>query len=89
MSALTLYDCYLSWLGSKKPVPLQHLFDFPFANRDTYEDDSKVVNHLFFFIPDLSDEMPRCFFSFEENVFSKDEFGDLTLQRSSFHIFDS
>jgi hypothetical protein len=63
--------------------------NFPFSNRDTCEDDSKVINWLFYFVPDLSGTIPRCFFFFEENVFAKDELGDLILQNSSFHTFES
>ena len=88
MNELKLYSAYLSWLGSQEPVPLQHLFDFPFTNQDIYEDDSMVVNRLFYLVPDLSGPTPRCFFFFEKNVFSKDTLGDLTLQQSSFHTFD-
>lgn len=89
MSTLKLYACYLSWLGSTEPVSPQQLFEFPFSNTDIYEDDFKVVNRLFYFVPDLSGTTPRCFFFFEENCFSKDELGDLILQVSSFHTFDS
>ncbi|WP_217957586.1 hypothetical protein [Acutalibacter muris] len=88
MSALKFYGCYLSWLGASEPVPLQSLFDFPFTNRDIYEED-KVVNRLFYLVPDLSGTVPRCFFFFEENVFSKDKVGDLLLQTSAFHTFES
>ena len=89
MSALKLYDCYLSWLGSTEPVSSQQLFEFPFTNTDIYEDDFKVVNRLFYFVPDLSGATPRCFFFFEENVFSKNELGHLILLTSSFHTFES
>ncbi len=89
MSRPDIYERYLSWLGGREPVPPQSLCDFPFSNTDTYEDESKVVNRLFYFVPDLSDTCPRCFFFFEENVFSKDALGDLVLQSSSFHTFDS
>jgi len=89
MSESAIYQRYLSWLGHHAPVSFQNLFDFPFINRDIYEDDFKVVNRLFYFVPDLSGATPRCFFFFEENCFSKDELGDLVLQASSFHTFES
>lgn len=89
VSESALYRVYLDWLGHNVPASLQNLFDFPFINRDIYEDDSNVVNRLFYFVPDLSGATPRCFFFFEENCFSKDELGDLILLSSSFHTFES
>nr|WP_290461545.1 hypothetical protein [Acutalibacter muris] len=47
------------------------------------------MNRLFYLVPDLSGTVPRCFFFFEENVFSKDKVGDLLLQTSAFHTFES
>ncbi len=89
MSALDIYQAYIAWLGGGKPVPLQRLLDCPFANKDIFEDESKLVNYLFYFVPDISGPVPRCFFFFEENTFLKDEVGDLVLLHSSYRLFDS
>lgn len=88
MSKLDLYQSYLSWLGHKGSVSLQHLFDFPLTTKEDYEDDSKVVNHIIYFVPDLSGSVPRGFFFLEENVFTKDDLGELVLQSSSFSLFE-
>ena len=88
MSELDLYKTYLSWLGRKKPVQPQHMFDFPLLNRDVYEDGSEVLNHIIYFVPDLTGSVPRGFFFLEENIFTKDSLGELIFQSSSFRLFE-
>ncbi|MCI9225356.1 MAG: hypothetical protein HFE91_07795 [Acutalibacter sp.] len=87
MSELELYRAYLTWLGGSEPLPPWRMFDFPLSNSDIHEDDSRVVNRLVYLVPDLSGRAPRCFFFFEENVFSKDRLGDLVLERPSLRTF--
>ena len=88
MSEFALYSAYLSWLGHNGAVSLKHLFDFPLTTKEDYEDDSKVVNHIIYFVPDLSGSVPRGFFFLEEDIFAKDGFGELVLQSVSFQLFE-
>ncbi|WP_217959994.1 hypothetical protein [Acutalibacter muris] len=86
MTAEQVYSAYLLWLGETPPKLLQQIFDFPAANCDIFEDEHSVVNRLFFLIPHTIDGELRCFSFFEENTFSKDDWGDLSLVRSSLHL---
>ena len=44
-----------------------------------FEDENHLVNRLFYVVPDTSSRRLICFFYFAENLFTKDERGDLTL----------
>ena len=88
MSEFALYSAYLSWLGHNGAVSLKHIFDFPLTTKEDYEDDFKVVNHIIYFVPDLTGSVPRGFFFSEENIFSKDGLGELVLQSVSFGLFE-
>ena len=88
MSEFALYSAYLSWLGHNGAVSLKHLFDFPLTTKEDYEDDSKVINHIIYFVPDLTGSVPRGFFFLEEDIFAKDGFGELVLQSVSFQLFE-
>lgn len=86
MTNSQLYSAYLLWLGGRTPKPPQQIFDFPVANCNIFEDERSVVNRIFFLIPHVSDGQLRCFSFFEDNTFSKNDLGDLTLIRSSLHL---
>lgn len=88
MSEFALYSAYLSWLGHNGAVSLKHLFDFPLTTKEDYEDDSKVINHIIYFVPDLTGSVPRGFFFLEEDIFSKDSLGELVFLSSSFRLFE-
>lgn len=88
MSEFALYSAYLSWLGHNGAVSLKHIFDFPLTTKEDYEDDSKVVNHIIYFVPDLTGSVPRGFFFLEENIFTKDSLGELVFRSSSFRLFE-
>lgn len=82
-----IIDSYFEWLGHdldsfSVPDPI------PIANSDIFEDDFSVVNRLFFLIPHVSSGSLRLFIFFEDNSFVKDEFGDLFLSSSSFHLLN-
>lgn len=82
MNQEKLLAAYRSWSGSrakKIPAPI------PIGSVDVFEDDSRVVNRLFYLVPDMSSGTLRCFFFFEENTFTKDSFGDLELAGTTFH----
>lgn len=86
MTVSQIYSAYLLWLGDDPPRPFQNIFDFPVADCDVFEDEHSMINRLFFLIPHTRGGSLRCFSFFEENAFSKDSRGDLTLLHSSFHI---
>ena len=88
MSEFALYNAYLSWLGHNAAVSLKHLFDFPLTTEEDYEDDSKVINYIIYFVPDLTGSVPRGFFFLEEDIFTKDSLGELVFQSSSFRLFE-
>ena len=88
MTEFALYSAYLSWLGHNGAVSLKHLFDFPLTTKEDYENDSKVINHIIYFVPDLTGSVPRGFFFLEEDIFAKDGFGELVLQSVSFRLFE-
>lgn len=88
MTEFALYNAYLSWLGHNSAVSLKHLFDFPLTTKEDYEDDSKVINHIIYFVPDLTGSVPRGFFFLEENIFTKDSLGELVFHSSSFRLFE-
>lgn len=84
MSNFEVLQAYASWAGTAVPDRLPGI---PFANMDVFEDQSSLKNRLFYLVPDTSSGELRCFFYFEDNLFSKDHNGDLTLQESSLHLF--
>ncbi|WP_322198916.1 hypothetical protein [Acutalibacter intestini] len=86
MTAAQVYAAYLLWVGERVPRAPQQLFNVPAANCDTFEDEHAVVNRLFFLIPHIFDGELHCFSFFEENIFSKDAWGDLFLIHSSLHL---
>lgn len=86
MTASQVYEAYLVWLGGHPPKPAQQIFDLPVANCDLFEDESRVVNRLFFLVPDTFGGTLRCFSFFEENTFLKDSQGDMTLAGSTLHL---
>ena len=61
---------------------------FPFANLDVCETDTQLVNRLFYLVPETSSGELRCFFYYEENLFTKDSKGNLNLVESSLHLFN-
>lgn len=86
MTTSQIYSSYLLWLGSCPPLPIQRLFDHPVANCDIFEDDHTVVNRLFFLVPHALNGELKCFSFFEDNTFSKDHLGDLSLASSSLNL---
>lgn len=86
MTIEQLYSAYLLWLNENSLKLPRRIFDFPAANCDIFEDDHFLINRLFFLVPHVFDGKLRCFSFFEDNTFSKDDSGDLSLVRSSLHL---
>lgn len=80
-----LYQLYSTSSHGVPPVPQTELFSFPSVNFDIYEDESQVVNRLFYVLPLPS--ASSLFVFFEDNLFVKDALGDLALVNSSLNIW--
>ena len=73
-----VFQAYASWAGAAVPDVLPGIL---------FEDQSSLKNRLFYLVSDTSSGELRCFFYFEDNLFSKEHNGDLILQESSLHLF--
>ena len=84
MTKQNLLEKYLNWMGAPCG-DLQDLSAVPFIDRDFYEDETTVVNRLYFVAPRFDGARLRCFFFHEENFFRKNEVGDLELVQTQYH----
>ena len=84
MSDFEVLQTYASWAGTAVPDKLPGI---PFATLDVFEDESSLRNQIFYLVPDTSSGKLRCFFYFEDNLFTKESSGDLILSESSLHLF--
>lgn len=85
MSDFEVLQTYASWAGTAVPDKLPGI---PFANLDVFEDESSLRNQIFYLVSDTSSGKLRCFFYFEDNLFTKESSGDLILSESSLHLYD-
>ena len=51
----------------------------PLGDHDVYEDETTLVNRLYYAVPSFDKGKFHCSFFFEENTFRKEENGELTL----------
>ncbi|WP_322168866.1 hypothetical protein [Acutalibacter caecimuris] len=86
MTQEQLYAEYITWLGGSAPLAQDELFRLALADQDILEDDSSVVNRLYFAIPHFEGPSLRLFVFFEENHFLKDASGELSLSHSAFFL---
>lgn len=84
MSDFEVLQTYASWADTAVPDRLPGI---PIANLDVFEDENGLRNQLFYLVPDTSSGRLRCFFYFEDNLFTKEPNGDLILLDSSLHPF--
>lgn len=61
--------------NSAGPVPL--------GDHDIYEDETTLVNRLYYAVPSFEGGKFHCAFFYEENTFRKEENGELTLLAST------
>ena len=54
----------------------------PLGDFDVWEDETVLVNRLYYAMPSFEGGRFQCSFFFEENTFRKEANGDLTLVRS-------
>ena len=58
----------------------------PLGDHDVYEDETTLVNRLYYAVPSFEGGKFHCAFFYEENTFRKEENGELTLVRSEYGI---
>ena len=81
-----LYQLYSEANHGSPPVPKASLLSFPSLNFDIYDDGSTLVNRLFYVLP-----LPgtsSLFIFFQDNSFTKDTQGDLSLVDSSLNTWN-
>ena len=86
MTKEELYRNYLAWHKGAEQMSVEELFQRPAANRDVFEDDKTVINHLYYLIVERDGECTRYFLFYEINTFEKTGGGDLTLIHSACRI---
>lgn len=58
----------------------------PLGNFDIHEDENILVNRLYYAVPRFENGRFQCSFFYEENTFSKEANGDLTLVRTEYGV---
>lgn len=56
----------------------------PLGNFDIHEDETTLVNRLYYALPRFENGRFSCSFYYEENTFRKESNGDLTLVHSEY-----
>lgn len=70
-----------------QPVPVEDVqAAIPLGNCDVCEDVSFLVNRLYYAVPRFENGRFQCSFFYEENTFSKEANGDLTLVRTEYGV---
>lgn len=60
----------------------------PLGNFDIHEDETILINRLYYAVPNFEGGKFHCFFYYEENTFRKEANGDLTLVHSEYGTDD-
>lgn len=58
----------------------------PLGNFDVMEDGNTLVNRLYYAVPRFESGRFQCSFFYEENTFSKEANGDLTLVHAEYGV---
>ena len=58
----------------------------PLGNFDVMEDGNTLVNRLYYAVPRFENGRFQCSFFYEENTFSKEANGDLTLVHAEYGV---
>lgn len=71
------------------PTSVQYIFTkekiaVPLGNFDIHEDETTLVNRLYYALPRFENGRFSCSFYYEENTFRKESNGDLTLVHSEY-----
>jgi hypothetical protein len=81
-----VYQYYLKWKKGKNIWEVNDLFKSPSINMNIYENEKILINRLFYLIPDFWKSKLRVLVFYEENIFIKENGGDLRLIRSDLNI---
>lgn len=87
MTRNEMYAKYLEWAGTAAMTE-EELFRTPIMNRDMFENETMVVNHLYFVATKFDGERVRCLVFYEANTFMKETNGDLRLTYSVVNLQD-
>lgn len=82
MTREELYQSYLAWHRGAEPIGMDVLFQNTAANKDVFEDDKTVINHLYYLLLERDGESTRYFLFYEVNTFEKTAAGELVLAHS-------
>lgn len=81
-----VYNKYVLWSEGKPELTEKDLFRMSVANRDVYENQNIVVNHLYFLFVKCVGVQSKVFVFYEENTFLKKMNEDLVLIHSTYII---
>lgn len=84
MTESQLVELCARWSGTVDPP--SGLLRHPIGDFDIFEDDSRLINRLYFVVPSFAGNHFRCLIFFQENTFRKDRRGDLALIHTEYHV---
>ena len=67
-----VYEYYLHWRKGSRTLSVEELFSAYTIDQNIFESSSKVINRLFYLVPDFFKSNLRIFIFYEENTFLKD-----------------
>lgn len=81
-----VYEYYLHWRKGSRTLSVEELFSAYTIDQNIFESSSKVINRLFYLVPDFFNSNLRIFIFYEENTFLKDSKQNLKLIQSNLKI---
>lgn len=69
-------------------IPTKKQTAVTLGNFDIFEDETILINRLYYAVPYFKDGQFSCSFYYEENTFRKESNGDLTLVHSEYGTDD-
>lgn len=86
MTRSQLYEAYSQWLSSSPQGERPCFSPVVVDNVDLFENDSQLVNRLYFVAPRVENGLLHCFTFYEDNTFQKCPNGDLLLLHSEYGV---
>ena len=86
MTREEVYEAYREWMQGEANFSIEDFFRMSVANRDVFENEMLVINHLYFLFLKYDTTNMKHFIFYEANTFLKDDAGDLTLIYSTYHV---
>ena len=81
-----VYEYYLHLRKGSLTLSVEELFSAYTIDHNIFESSSKVINRLFYLVPDFFKSNLRIFIFYEENTFLKDSKQNLKLIQSNLKI---